>query len=497
MHAWSVLPLKALSLTLNFAMLRQRLSASFLFWAGLALLFGLRLLFSLSLESHPDESYYALYARHLSWGYVDHGPVVAWFIKFFTFFNESPFTIRSGSILTLSALSLHLYFFGKKYFSLRFALFLSCLFSFSMIFHSASVVMTPDAPLTLFSIWAIMAYFLAFYRQKNTFLLGGFCLGFALLSKISAAFLGLALFLSPFLLPKLADFRKHTQFYLSFVIAGMVFLPFIFWNQLNDWAFFRYQGAHIQEAVAFGESVGLWITAILVSGPLFTRLLFYEGFKTLWRKRSEPTAFFGLLCVVPFIYFFLSSFKNNMELNWLLPVFFSLPFLGAIILEQAWPRFQKLFYVQLIWSLFLIFFVSLHMIIGFLPLPLKKDGLRKDYFQYQGLLQGLQNHFYDDHRLQAVRLVANNYQIPSLINQYLKPQKEALCLSINYHPTLYSFLYPNRLQETYQQLYIHKGLNPPTFLAKSYSVRGPIYHFKTVIRAETIADFTLWEIVKK
>jgi len=24
-----------------------------------------------------DEAYYAMYARHLSWGYIDHGPVVA------------------------------------------------------------------------------------------------------------------------------------------------------------------------------------------------------------------------------------------------------------------------------------------------------------------------------------------------------------------------------------------------------------------------------------
>ena len=32
---------------------------------------------------------------------------------------------------------------------------------------------------------------------------------------------------------------------------------------------------------------------------------------------------------------------------------------------------------------------------------------------------------------------ANNYQVISIINHHLKPKKEAVCLSTNYHKTLY------------------------------------------------------------
>ena len=45
----------------------------------------LRLIFISNTVLINDEAYYAIYARHLAWGYVDHGPVVAYLIKFSDF----------------------------------------------------------------------------------------------------------------------------------------------------------------------------------------------------------------------------------------------------------------------------------------------------------------------------------------------------------------------------------------------------------------------------
>ena len=55
-----------------------------LFIALSILLLAVRLLFISNTLLINDEAYYAIYARHLAWGYVDHGPVVAYLIKFFT-----------------------------------------------------------------------------------------------------------------------------------------------------------------------------------------------------------------------------------------------------------------------------------------------------------------------------------------------------------------------------------------------------------------------------
>ena len=47
-------------------------------------LVALRLLFISGTMLIDDEAYYAMYARHLDWGYIDHGPVVGFIIRIFT-----------------------------------------------------------------------------------------------------------------------------------------------------------------------------------------------------------------------------------------------------------------------------------------------------------------------------------------------------------------------------------------------------------------------------
>ena len=82
-----------------------------------AVLLTVRLIFISNTFLVDDEAYYAMYARHLSWGYIDHGPVVAFVIWFFTQLFESSFTVRLGSVVLMTSLTYLLYFFGKKYFN--------------------------------------------------------------------------------------------------------------------------------------------------------------------------------------------------------------------------------------------------------------------------------------------------------------------------------------------------------------------------------------------
>ena len=73
----------------------------------------LRLLFIGNTLLIDDEAYYAMYARHLSWGYIDHGPVIGYLIYLFTIFVENSFTVRLSAIVMLIILSFFLYNFGK------------------------------------------------------------------------------------------------------------------------------------------------------------------------------------------------------------------------------------------------------------------------------------------------------------------------------------------------------------------------------------------------
>ena len=81
----------------------------------------------------------------------------------------------------------------------------------------------------------------------------------------------------------------------------------------------------------------------------------------------------------------------------------------------------------------------------------------KPVFYIRGLIRNLTVYMKEHPDLDEYRIAANNYQIPSMINLYLKPKKEAVCLSINYHKTLYSFLYPLDSLRGGSLLFIWKG----------------------------------------
>ena len=93
------------------------------------ILFFIRIVFISNTLLVDDEAYYAMYARHLSWGYIDHGPVVAFAIWIFTFFNESSFTVRLSSVSLMTLTSFLVYYFGRYIVDKKTALSMSILIS--------------------------------------------------------------------------------------------------------------------------------------------------------------------------------------------------------------------------------------------------------------------------------------------------------------------------------------------------------------------------------
>ena len=63
-------------------------SVQIIFFGAIFVLTALRLFFIANTMLIDDEAYYAIYARHLNWGYIDHGPVIAYLIRFFTILFE-------------------------------------------------------------------------------------------------------------------------------------------------------------------------------------------------------------------------------------------------------------------------------------------------------------------------------------------------------------------------------------------------------------------------
>src|ERR1700753_1805391 len=68
-----------------------------------------------TLELQADEAYYWLYSRYLDWGYFDHPPMVALFIRIGDSIMHTELGLRLLTVLTSSASIYILWLILKKY----------------------------------------------------------------------------------------------------------------------------------------------------------------------------------------------------------------------------------------------------------------------------------------------------------------------------------------------------------------------------------------------
>ena len=455
----------------------------------------LRLLFIGNTLLIDDEAYYAMYARHLSWGYIDHGPVIGYLIYLFTIFGENSFTVRLSAIVMLIILSFVLYNFGKEHFSKMAGIAMSLGISANMLFHTNSVVVTPDVPLAFFSIMAIVYYYKAYFIHERYFYIGGIFLGIAILSKVSALFPALGIILFPIVNSRKRHFLINVRFYASLIIALILFMPFIIWNLQNDLAFVRYQGAHIMEGGDWSDFTSLWAGLFLTAGPI---LFYYSVIKPiLFIKRIKSIKveiqYFIFVTIIPLCYFLFHSFFSHMEVNWPAPIFYGGIFLFGISVGKSWPVLRKQFLFQVIFSVVLIMTITIQTFFPFLPIKGKTDVTNR-YYIYNVVDNELKYYLENNPKLKDIRILADNYQIPSMINFYLQPDLESTTLSINYHSTLYSFLYNDSIYKGNDFLFLKRGKIFPD----NYKPYFEDIHLLDILHSkrdeEEIATYSLWYI---
>lgn len=451
-----------------------------------------RLLFILNTYLVDDEAYYAMYARHLSWGYIDHGPVVAFVIWIFTQFSESSFTVRLGSVLLMTLLPYLLYIYVRKYINTTSALVVSLLVSANLLFHTNSIIITPDVPLAFFSITSILFYYIAYFKNENFIYLGGMMLGLAILSKVSALFPAIGIVLFPIIIKEKRYWLKNIHYYGSFLLSFALFIPFVVWNFQNDMAFVRYQGSHIAQRGGFNHFIELWLGVALLIGPLY---FYYSILKPItnlknWKILNNEKKYFTLVTVVPLFYFVAHSLFSRFELNWVAPVFFGGLFLLGVELDSL-KKVSKAFTIQIIYSLALISLIMIQTFYPILPLKGKSDPTNR-YFMYNNLIEDTKNLLIDNEDLNGLRIVSNEFQIPSMINFYLNPKMEAICLSIDYHETLYSFLYEQESLLGKDFIYIHDKEKFPEKIKPYFDSYELILGSEESRNNSSVASYTVW-----
>ncbi len=337
-------------------------------------LFLVRLWLSVFAGVHPDEAYYWVWSQHLSWGYFDHPPFLAWLIAASrslvdlfvpdSWAQNNPYAVQQLSLRLLPyffSTVMTPWFMGRSLeVVMRRPLGLGqmlVLMSLPMYLLGAQIV-TPDAP--LFTFWsAALLLTLRFQRLRDPdsiagdptpfswslSLATGVVLGLAGLSKYSAL-------LAAFLVA-----MTGAGLFNSVVIALVslaIVAPHLWWNlqsapELNGGIFFQLKnglGANQTEILyskAFevvGTQFVLWSPAIFLG--LFWLCMMNRNNFFAPQKRSRLVGTLFLWGFVPLFFFFLTSLKRPAEANW--------PLVGAVgatilVLSRYGSRWGQLAFI--------------------------------------------------------------------------------------------------------------------------------------------------------
>ncbi len=369
----------------------------FYFWA-MALL--LKLLLSAVLPLSSDESYYWVWSQNLRLSYFDHPPFVSWLFRMGDFF---PFSRWPGVLLGHFTVFIWVFLLGRD-FSLTKQLGLFLLMIFSPLVGFGSLIVTPDIPILFF--WSLGIYSLSKYFQKNssawlwTSLLG-LSIGFGIASKYH---MFLFVILMTIYLSAEKKWRQINPVHLLsvFILAVLGSLPVWIWNFQNHFASFLFQIHH-----GLGESSWdpFWTwTYLLGQFALVSPIVFYFAIKAKIPNHLRPIIYFGW---GPFLFFFLTSFRGLVELNWATigyPSLFVLALLGS---EKIKPFVLK----GAFWS-FIFICVFTHQFYPWLNnSPLRWPDKINELRMYDPVIAALHEH----PKLKTQRVFASSYQMASVI----------------------------------------------------------------------------------
>ncbi len=279
----------------------------------------------------PDEAYYWLWGIHLSFSYYDHPPLHAWLQGVDArLFGWSLVTLRLLTLpTTIGTIAILLWWsrlFATAVWGEYFLATTAICFASPLIFIYTAIVFNDHLLifLSVLSASFFMLFFMEFAvrgRQLLLYLyLGAIVLALAALTKYNAVFLGLGVAMSVVALPTLRPLLKSPHVYAAAALTGLVQVPVLYWNAVNDFSSFRYNlwdRLHLQSWwVTLGTLVAVFATSAVALSPfLFAPLLGFlksrpKGMaKTIWQSLGCwtficSTMSFVVLCFFTYVHFY-------------------------------------------------------------------------------------------------------------------------------------------------------------------------------------------------
>jgi hypothetical protein len=293
------------------------------------------------LELTFDEAYYTLWSRSLDYGYFDHPPMVALFIRASTnFFGGSEFGVRALSLILVGALPALIGWIAWRLFRSADTAALAAIFWIAMpLVLAGAVFATPDIPLVLFWTLGLAALVELWRTGRAVWLLAvGLILGLALESKFTAAFFAAGVALALGITPSLRRCLGSPTSAAALALALVVFAPFIAWNADHGWAtFIKQLGRAPPHGFAPSYLIEFAGAQIGLMNPLVFAAFGAAVAAISWRtpaaalSRLEARRLILSTMIPAAAYFLLHALHDRVQGNWLAPLF---P--GCAILVADW-----------------------------------------------------------------------------------------------------------------------------------------------------------------
>jgi 4-amino-4-deoxy-L-arabinose transferase-like glycosyltransferase len=370
---------------------------------------AVRVFFAANLELSPDEAYYWRWSLEPAWHYPDHPPLIAWLIHMGTaIIGTTALGVRTGVILaSVCAVFLvysigHSVGLGKKDSALA-----ASLSSILPLPATGALIATPDTFLGL--IWLVIIYGLVrLVTVPSAFpwYIIGAALGMGLLTKHSALLIPPLVALSIFFVPGLRPRLRSIHPWFSVVLAGIIALPYFYFEANTGFLSVRFQLAHLGgrlvpehstfEIVAILQRVG---ELLLGQFGLLTPVVSILIIASYTRLRNHPKRLvLALGFLVPLGASVLSAIFTHPEQNWAalghpVAAISLMLLLGDTTAPNDSvfsPHAKAWLKVAFVTTLGITTIIHLHALHPFLPLPASSDPVSR--LHGWGQLKPLENH---------------------------------------------------------------------------------------------------------
>jgi len=328
-----------------------------------------------------DEFYYSACANHLALGYVDHPPLAPWLLRItITLLGDSLFAVRLLPALAGGVCVFLTGLVARRLGAGRFGQGLAAL-----------SVMTAGTPLAFFGFFSMNAFELVLWglatlvlvdlakrNDDRLWLVFGLVAGVGLLNKHTFVLLAFGLAVGMVLTPLRRHFIRK-RLWLGVCIAGLIFLPNVYWQWQNGWPsfeFYRNADLHKNEVT---HPLTVLMNQILFMNPASVLLWGAGVVFFLLTQRGRPFRCLGWLFVSLLVTTLIAQRSRFDRITGAYPVMFAG---GAALWDSMRVR------GRLRWMAWIL---PLSLVLGFLPLaplalPILSPESLSEYAQRMGIV---------------------------------------------------------------------------------------------------------------